>query len=120
VYRLADYLEQHCRRTRRGCIPPKSFWNATLSHASPGDLPALAAAENRGLLLEAARLRKHAAERGSTREAASSSRTCMPCACPTPGQRSGPPTVPPSTTQAPSRPSCAPCRRQAQTNRSPL
>ena len=75
-WRLADYLEQHCRDTRRALIPPKDFWNAALSHASPGDLPALArAAEDRGLLRDAARLRKHAAEHGSTRSAATLVRT---------------------------------------------
>jgi hypothetical protein len=64
--RLADYLEQHGRRTRRTCLPPDGFWVAAACHARPGDLPALAdAAEARGLLLDAARLRKHATLHGS-------------------------------------------------------
>ena len=70
AYRLADYLEQHGRHARRGDIPPASFWTAAVRFADPADLPALAtAAENRGLLRDAARLRKHAAAHGDTREA---------------------------------------------------
>jgi hypothetical protein len=69
--RLADYLEQHGRSTRRDRIPPEHFWYAAARHASPGDLPALAeAASNRGLLRDAARLRKRAAEHGDTEQAA--------------------------------------------------
>ena len=69
-YRLADYLEQHARHSRRGVIPPTGFWIA-VHHAVPGDLPTLArAAEDRGLLRDAARLRKRAVAHGSTREAA--------------------------------------------------
>jgi hypothetical protein len=71
AYRLADYLEQHGRRTRRDRIPPAGFWQAATRFASPGDLPALArAAEDRGLLRDAALLRKHAAAHGDTIEAA--------------------------------------------------
>jgi hypothetical protein len=71
VYRLADYLEQRGRHDRRACFPPPGFWKAAASHANPGDLPALAeAAQSRGLLRVAARLRKHAARHGNTREAA--------------------------------------------------
>jgi hypothetical protein len=67
VYRLADYLEQHGRRVRRSCIPPASFWDAAACFASPGDLPALAgAADDRGLLRDAARLRKRATAHGDT------------------------------------------------------
>jgi hypothetical protein len=63
--RLADYLDQHGRRARRALIPPPEFWAAAARFASPGELPALArAAEARGLLRDAARLRKHAAARG--------------------------------------------------------
>ena len=71
AYRLADYLEQYGRQARRQYIPPASFWTATAHFASPGDLPTLAeAAENRGLLRDAARLRKCAAEQGNVNEAA--------------------------------------------------
>ena len=70
AYRLADYLEQHGRLTRRALIPPHDFWYATACHARPGDLPALAAAaDNRGLLRHAALLRKHAAGHGNIHEA---------------------------------------------------
>ncbi len=70
AYRLADYLEQHGRRTRRGYIPPVSFWEAAARFASSADLPALAAsAENRGLLRDAARLRRRATADGNAREA---------------------------------------------------
>jgi hypothetical protein len=66
--RLADYLDQHGRRTRRALIPPAEFWAAAARFASPSELPALAgAAEARGLLRDAARLRKHAAARGRHR-----------------------------------------------------
>jgi hypothetical protein len=71
VCQLADYLDQHGRGTCRDRIPPLDFWYAVARHASPGDLPALAAAaENRGLLRDAARIRKKAAEHGNTLEAA--------------------------------------------------
>ena len=69
-YRLADYLDQHGRRARRP-IPPADFWKAAARFADPGDLPALAeGAEVRGLLRDAARLRKHATAQGDTSEAA--------------------------------------------------
>jgi hypothetical protein len=65
-YRLADYLDQHGRRTRSELIPPPAFW-AAASSARPGDLAALArAAEDRGLLRDAARLYKQAAADGDT------------------------------------------------------
>ena len=71
AYRLADYLEQHGRHDRRQLIPPASFWRAAARFSGSGDLAALAdAAEKRGLLRDAARLRKHAAERGNANEAA--------------------------------------------------
>jgi transcriptional regulator with XRE-family HTH domain len=71
AYRLADYLEQHGRRDRRDRIPPADFWDAAARFAAPADLPALAAAaEDRGLLRYAARIRKHATACGDTREAA--------------------------------------------------
>ena len=70
-YRLADYLDQHGRRARRALIPPAEFWAAAARFASIGDLPALAdAAEARGLLRDAARLRMHAAACGDTRDCA--------------------------------------------------
>jgi hypothetical protein len=71
AWRLADYLEQHGRRARHARIPQEDFWYAAARHASPVDLPALAAAaEDRGLLRDAARLRKTAARHGSITEAA--------------------------------------------------
>ena len=69
-YRLADYLEQHGRRDRRALIPPAGFWEAAVRCAAPADLPALAgAAANRGLLRDAARLRKRAVAHGNVKEA---------------------------------------------------
>jgi hypothetical protein len=71
AYRLADYLEQHGRRARRSVFPPADFWRAAVRFATPADLPALAgAAADRGLLRDAARLRKHATARGDASEAA--------------------------------------------------
>jgi len=71
AYRLADYLEQNGRLTRRAVIPPPAFWEAASRHAAPADLLALAsAASGRGLLRDAARLRKHAAGHVSATEAA--------------------------------------------------
>ena len=71
AYRLADYLEQHGRHTRRAHIPPAAFWDAAARSAGPADLPALArAAEGHGLLRYAARLRKHATAHGDAWEAA--------------------------------------------------
>ena len=60
-YRLADYLEQHGRRTRRACIPPAAFWTAA-AQAQPQDfLPFSLAAHDRGLLRTAGLLYKRAA-----------------------------------------------------------
>jgi hypothetical protein len=71
-YRLADYLDQHGRRARSSHIPPTGFWTAAASFADDRDLGVLAgAAYSRGLLLEAARLRKLAAARGDALAAAS-------------------------------------------------
>lgn len=71
AYRLADYLEEHGRRVRRPCIPPEDFWKAAARYAALGDLPAVAsAAEDRGLLRDAARLRKSAGAQGDAGEAA--------------------------------------------------
>jgi uncharacterized protein YidB (DUF937 family) len=70
AYRLADYLDQQGRQSRRSIIPPTQFWAAAI-FAAPDDLGALAqAAEDRGLLRDAARLRKHASRHGNTRAAA--------------------------------------------------
>jgi hypothetical protein len=70
VYQLADYLEQHGRRTRRDHIPPAPFW-AAASRLGPGGPAALArAAENRGLFRDAARLYKQAAAHADTDAAA--------------------------------------------------
>ena len=69
--RLADYLDQYGRQTRRSIIPTTQFWTAAAIFAAPGDVGALArAAEARGLLRAAARLRKRAAAYGDTRAAA--------------------------------------------------
>ena len=71
AYRLADYLDQHGRRAHRSVIPSALFWTAAARFAAPGDLEALArAAAGRGLLRDAARLRKRAAAHGDTRAAA--------------------------------------------------
>jgi transcriptional regulator with XRE-family HTH domain/tetratricopeptide (TPR) repeat protein len=68
VFRLADYLEQHARTTRRHLCPPASFWHAAhtrLTH--PDDLNNLVhAAEKRHRLQWAHHLRHHAADQGST------------------------------------------------------
>ncbi|MFD0287706.1 tetratricopeptide repeat protein [Streptomyces lutosisoli] len=43
VFRLADYLEQHGRTTRRALCPPASFWHAAHTHLThPEDLNNLA------------------------------------------------------------------------------
>src|SRR6185437_8680374 len=71
AYRLADYLEERGRRDRRAVIPPDGFWEAAARFADPSALPALAsAAEKRGLLRDAARLRKKATAHGNATEAA--------------------------------------------------
>ncbi|MFI8280366.1 hypothetical protein ACIGBH_36750, partial [Streptomyces sp. NPDC085929] len=66
--RLADYLEQHGRTTRRHLCPPASFWHAAHSHlTNPDDLNNLTqAAEARRRLQWAHHLRHRAAEHGST------------------------------------------------------
>jgi hypothetical protein len=58
VVRLADYLQQHGRRTRRGCCPPATFWDAAAEHlAAPIDLTRLAdAAKQRHRYRHAAQL----------------------------------------------------------------
>ena len=75
TYRLADYLAQHGRRGRRD-MPPADFWESAARLTDSGDLATLAgAAEDRGLLRYAARLRKHAAAHGNVAEAAALVRT---------------------------------------------
>ncbi|MGV9222950.1 hypothetical protein ACWDPF_09745 [Streptomyces albogriseolus] len=68
VFRLADYLEQHGRTTRRRLCPPASFWHSAhtrLTH--PDDLYNLAtAAETRNRLQWAHHLDHRAADHGST------------------------------------------------------
>ncbi|MFF4285990.1 hypothetical protein ACFY0R_11780 [Streptomyces sp. NPDC001633] len=45
VFRLADYLEQHGRTTRRLLCPPASFWHAAYTHlTNPDDINNLAKA----------------------------------------------------------------------------
>ncbi|MFE0227816.1 tetratricopeptide repeat protein, partial [[Kitasatospora] papulosa] len=68
IFRLADYLEQHGRATRRLLCPPDSFWHAAYTHITQhNDLNKLAqAAQNRHRLRWAHYLRHRAAERGNT------------------------------------------------------
>ncbi|WP_251096656.1 helix-turn-helix domain-containing protein [Streptomyces sp. Caat 7-52] len=67
VLRLADFLEQHGRTTRRALCPPASFWHAAHTRLTdPDDLRNLAqAAENRYRLQWAHHLRRQAADKGS-------------------------------------------------------
>ncbi|MFJ5548574.1 tetratricopeptide repeat protein [Streptomyces sp. NPDC093225] len=67
VVRLADYLEQHGRTTRRHLCPPNSFWHAAHTHLThPNDLNNLTgAAEVRYRLQWAHYLRHRAADQGS-------------------------------------------------------
>ena len=66
AWQLADYLDQQGRRARLEEIPPASFWAAAGSCAGPAGLTALArAAEDRGLLRDAARMYKQASADGS-------------------------------------------------------
>jgi hypothetical protein len=69
LFRLADYLEQDGRTTRRHLCPPASFWHAAHTHLTGvGDLDSLArAAAGRHRLQWAHHLRLRAAEHGSTR-----------------------------------------------------
>ncbi|MFE2528009.1 helix-turn-helix domain-containing protein [Streptomyces sp. NPDC059382] len=69
VFRLADYLEQHGRTTRRHLCPPASFWHAALSHLTNHDeLEGLAReAEVRYRLQWARHLLQRAADHGNTR-----------------------------------------------------
>ncbi|WP_328733543.1 tetratricopeptide repeat protein [Streptomyces bobili] len=66
-FRLADYLEQHGRITRRHMCPPASFWHAALTYLThPDDLDNLTdAAEKRHRLQWAHHLRHRATDRGA-------------------------------------------------------
>ncbi|WP_329535430.1 hypothetical protein OG568_42900 [Streptomyces sp. NBC_01450] len=68
VFRLADYLEQHGRTTRRHLCPRASFWHAAHAHLTrPEDLDNLTwAAEKRYRLQWAHHLRLRAAGHDST------------------------------------------------------
>ncbi|MFF2775926.1 hypothetical protein ACFVU3_13540 [Streptomyces sp. NPDC058052] len=70
MVRLADYLEQHGRATRRHLCPPASFWHAAHTHLTqPDDLDNLAEeADSRYRLQWGHSLRHRATERGSTGE----------------------------------------------------
>ena len=71
AWQLADYLDQHGRRARRELILPAAFWDAAATCADPTDLTSLAgAAEDRGLLRDAARLYKAASGHGNARAGA--------------------------------------------------
>jgi hypothetical protein len=67
LYRLADYLDQHGRRTRQDQLGPPSLWDAlTARTASASDLTRLGqGARDRGLYRHAAGLWTTAATRGS-------------------------------------------------------
>ncbi|MFC8495639.1 helix-turn-helix domain-containing protein [Streptomyces sp. NPDC057235] len=68
VFRLADYLEQHGRTSRRHLCPPASFWHAAHTHLTdPDDLGNLVrAAGDRHRLQWAHSLRHCAADNGNT------------------------------------------------------
>ncbi|MGW4506891.1 hypothetical protein ACWENO_19880 [Streptomyces sp. NPDC004436] len=67
VFRLADYLEQHGRASRRHLCPPASFWHAAHTHlTNADDLSSLTTeAEKRHRLHWAHFLRHRAADHGS-------------------------------------------------------
>lgn len=66
TFRLADYLEQYGRNTRRTLCPPASFWHAADAHLAAEELNTLAAAaESRHRLQWADHLRRRAADSGS-------------------------------------------------------
>ncbi|MEU3664572.1 hypothetical protein AB0E77_33310 [Streptomyces sp. NPDC032940] len=68
VFRLADYLEQHARISRRPLCPPTSFWHAAHTHLThPDDLRCLAQEAHRRRRDQwAQRLRKRAADHGDS------------------------------------------------------
>jgi hypothetical protein len=64
-YRLADYLDQHARTTRRVHRAPAALWNALLAHATDADAPRLAdSARSRRLDRYAISLYRRAATTG--------------------------------------------------------
>ena len=67
-YQVADYLDQHGRRTRQDQLGPASLWDALTTHAaSASDLTRLGqAARDRGLYRHAAALWTTAVTLGST------------------------------------------------------
>ncbi len=66
-YRLADYLDQTARTTRKISEAPAALWEALGRHAAASDLASLAEqAEQAGFLRNAIDLYSAAAERGST------------------------------------------------------
>ncbi|MFD9321467.1 transcriptional regulator [Streptomyces sp. NPDC060053] len=66
-YRLADYLEQHGRRSRARLCPPESFWQAAHDHLTPESLINLAdAARIRHRFRWAGQLAQQAADSGDT------------------------------------------------------
>jgi hypothetical protein len=66
-YRVADYLDQHGRRTRQDQLGPPSLWDALTARAAASDLTRLGqAARDRGLYRHAAALWTKAAALGST------------------------------------------------------
>jgi transcriptional regulator with XRE-family HTH domain/Tfp pilus assembly protein PilF len=69
VFRMADYLEQHGRTTRKWLCPPASFWHAAHTHLTrPEDLGNLThAAQARHRLQWAHHLRRRAADAGDPR-----------------------------------------------------
>ena len=66
-YQIADYLDQHGRRTRQDQLGPASMWDALTAYAaSVGDMERLGqAAQDRGLYRHAAAFWTVAAELGS-------------------------------------------------------
>jgi hypothetical protein len=66
LYRLADYLDQHGRRTHQDQLGPPSLWDALTAHAAAGDLTRLGqAAQDRGLYRHAAAVWTTATAMGS-------------------------------------------------------
>ncbi|GAA0330826.1 helix-turn-helix domain-containing protein [Streptomyces turgidiscabies] len=71
MFRLADYLEQHGRRTRRHLCPPASFWSAAFERLTQcDDLNGLAAAAKARHRLEWAHHLRRRAERAGAPQGA--------------------------------------------------